>query len=229
MLAPAGAFFALRGDPRGAAVCRWFVGSEMFRDAMPDLTLACAAGLRRLGDTDVWTEAVRLVREEAETRLDEGEIGKAYLPEKPNVYRKKGRAQDAHEAIRPTAVRRSPDSVARFLTPDQLKLYRLIWRRFVASQMRPQELDITTVDAEVGEAVFRATGRVVAFDGFTQFFHVFKAHGLRKFIIDFWLGRSTDFFDIHIELSRFPREVLDIIIVWKMPFNDQLITSLRAN
>src|SRR4029077_19437013 len=75
-------------------------------------------------------------------------------------------AQDAHEAIRPTDVNRTPDSVRQYLTPDQLKLYDLIWRRFVASRMAPAVYDQTQVEIEGAEHIFRATGSVLAFDGF---------------------------------------------------------------
>ena len=75
-------------------------------------------------------------------------------------------AQDAHEAIRPTDVNRTPESIRRFLNADQLKLYDLIWRRFVASRMAPAVYDQTQVEIEGGEYVFRATGSVLAFDGF---------------------------------------------------------------
>ena len=87
--------------------------------------------------------------------------GEQYLPASPNVYTNKGAAQDAHEAIRPTDVRRTPDSLkSSSLTADQLKLYTLIWNRFVASQMAVAIFDQTSVDIEVGAAVFHATGRV---------------------------------------------------------------------
>jgi DNA topoisomerase-1 len=75
-------------------------------------------------------------------------------------------AQDAHEAIRPTDVNRTPESVRQYLTPDQLKLYDLIWRRFVASRMAPAVYDQTQVEIEGAEHIFRATGSVLAFDGF---------------------------------------------------------------
>ncbi|HKW69509.1 MAG TPA: type I DNA topoisomerase [Candidatus Dormibacteraeota bacterium] len=75
-------------------------------------------------------------------------------------------AQDAHEAIRPTDVKRTPESIRRYLTPDQLKLYDLIWRRFVASRMAPAVYDQTQVEIEGGEYVFRANGSVLTFDGF---------------------------------------------------------------
>ena len=67
-----------------------------------------------------------------------------YLPETPNVYKGKKDAQDAHEAIRPTDASRTPESIARYLSDEQLKLYRLIWQRFVASQMMPAVFDVTT-------------------------------------------------------------------------------------
>ncbi len=72
------------------------------------------------------------------------ELGAKYLPESPNYYKGKKDAQDAHEAIRPTDASRTPESIARYLTEEQLKLYRLIWQRFVASQMVPAIYDVTT-------------------------------------------------------------------------------------
>jgi DNA topoisomerase-1 len=91
-----------------------------------------------------------------------------YLPAKPNVYRtkKSARAQEAHEAIRPTDVVRTPASMRKHLTADQHKLYQLIWLRFVASQMTPAVYDVTTLDFAIGDYLFRATGSVVVFDGF---------------------------------------------------------------
>ena len=90
-----------------------------------------------------------------------------YLPAKPNTYKKKAaRAQEAHEAVRPTDVTQSPDSIKHALTSDQLKLYRLIWQRFVASQMTPLVYDTTTIDFKVDNYLFRATGSLVKFDGF---------------------------------------------------------------
>ena len=96
------------------------------------------------------------------------QYGAAYLPEKAVHYRSKKDAQDAHEAIRPTDVSRTPDSVARYLDRDELKLYRLIWQRFVASQMNPAVFDQTTIDIEAGRFLFRATGSVLKFDGFLK-------------------------------------------------------------
>ena len=92
--------------------------------------------------------------------------GGPYLPEKPVIYKSKKDAQDAHEAIRPTFVGRRPDDLKAFLSEDELKLYRLIWTRFVASQMNPAVYDQTTVDISVKDYTFRASGRVMKFDGF---------------------------------------------------------------
>jgi DNA topoisomerase-1 len=105
-------------------------------------------------------------------------FGPEYVPAKPPVYTRKAKgAQEAHEAIRPTSPQRDPESVRRFLTPQQFRLYQLIWQRFLASQMAPAILDGTTVDVDAGKPelleagkeapyVFRATGSVVKFPGF---------------------------------------------------------------
>src|SRR5687767_4056167 len=98
------------------------------------------------------------------------QYGHNYLPEKAVHYRSTKDAQDAHEAIRPTEVGRTPDSLASFLKPDELKLYRLIWQRFVASQMTAAIFDQTTIDIQAGRFVFRATGSVQKFDGFLKIY-----------------------------------------------------------
>ena len=96
------------------------------------------------------------------------QYGADYLPEKPVHYRSKKDAQDAHEAIRPTDVTRTPDAVAKYLNKEEQKLYRLIWQRFVASQMTAAIFDQTTIDIEAGRFIFRATGSVQKFDGFLK-------------------------------------------------------------
>ncbi|MGI8641637.1 MAG: type I DNA topoisomerase [Pyrinomonadaceae bacterium] len=96
------------------------------------------------------------------------EYGKDYLPEKPNFYKSKKGAQDAHEAIRPTDVNRTPESLKQYLNADEYKLYRLIWQRMVASQMSPAIFDQTTIDILAGRFTFRATGSVQKFDGFLK-------------------------------------------------------------
>jgi DNA topoisomerase-1 len=97
-----------------------------------------------------------------------GNYGQNYLPEKAVHYRSKKDAQDAHEAIRPSDVQRTPDSLKQFLNAEELKLYRLIWQRFVASQMNPALFDQTTIDIEAGRFTFRSTGSVQKFDGFLK-------------------------------------------------------------
>ena len=100
------------------------------------------------------------------------EYGNSYLPDKPNIYSSAKSAQEAHEAIRPTDVRITPKRVQKDLTQEQFKLYRLIWERFVACQMRPAKWDSTTIliGAQAGggsaTAVFKVTGRTLVFDGF---------------------------------------------------------------
>ncbi|MBI3179671.1 MAG: type I DNA topoisomerase, partial [Deltaproteobacteria bacterium] len=98
--------------------------------------------------------------------------GGDYVPEAPNVYKSKKGAQDAHEAIRPTSMDYPPEKVAKFLSGDQLKLYTLIWRWFVASQMMPAVYDQTTVDITAGRYGLRATGSLLKFPGFLAAFGV---------------------------------------------------------
>ena len=92
--------------------------------------------------------------------------GQKYLPEKPNVYKSKKDAQEAHEAIRPTDVTRTPESVKPYLDESMWKLYQMIWQRFVASQMVPAIFDQTTIDVAAADYTFRATGSVQKFDGY---------------------------------------------------------------
>ena len=96
------------------------------------------------------------------------EFGPEYVPEKPNLYRSKKGAQEAHEAIRPTSTERTPASVRSFLTDEQFKLYDLIWKRAVASQCTPAEYDQTTVDIESGRLGLRASGSVLKFPGWLK-------------------------------------------------------------
>jgi DNA topoisomerase-1 len=100
--------------------------------------------------------------------------GDAYLPSSPNVYKSKAKnAQEAHEAIRPTNVLRTPKEVAQYLDDDQKKLYELIWKRTIASQMEPVVLNQVAVDIAQAEhdVVVRATGSMIAFDGFYRVYH----------------------------------------------------------
>ena len=120
----------------------------------------------RTDSTRVSDDAVTEARELIGTKF-----GPNYVPAAPNVYKSKKDAQDAHEAVRPSSALRTPDDVAKYLAEDQLKLYRLIWMRFIASQMNPAILDQTTIDINAKgaggtEYTFRATGSVMKFDGF---------------------------------------------------------------
>jgi DNA topoisomerase-1 len=92
--------------------------------------------------------------------------GDGFLPEIPNQYKSKKAAQEAHEAIRPTSILREPEKIKPYLSPDQYKLYELIWRKFVASQMNPAVLEVTSVDINAGIYLFRATGSKVPFPGY---------------------------------------------------------------
>ena len=115
------------------------------------------------------TDSVNLA-DEALTEIRhyiENKIGKEYLPSSAKQYKTKSKnAQEAHEAIRPTSVYRTPESVKPFLSADQFKLYQMIWQRTVACQMTPAKFDQTTVDITVGKGVFRVTGQVQTFAGF---------------------------------------------------------------
>ncbi len=123
------------------------------------------------------TDSVSIAREaqEAASAYIRETFGPEYAPAKPNFFKNKAQAQEAHEAIRPTDITRTPESVAAFLDPGQLKLYTLIWRRFAASQMTPSIQDLTTVDVAIGgadgnEYTFRATASVPVFPGFLKVF-----------------------------------------------------------
>ncbi|HYB43123.1 MAG TPA: type I DNA topoisomerase [Candidatus Methylomirabilis sp.] len=115
------------------------------------------------------TDAVRVAPEaQAEAReWIARRFGREYLPSAAPVYRAKKNAQEAHEAIRPTSVAREPKLLARFLSKDQLALYRLIWERFLASQMLPAVYDTVAADIDAAECVFRAQGSTLRFAGFT--------------------------------------------------------------
>ncbi len=151
----------------------------------------------RTDSTHLAEEAVAQVR-----RFIQERYGERYLPERAAVYGQAQRAQEAHEAIRPTDVRRDPDSLAGALTEEQLRLYRLIWSRFTACQMAAAEWDATTVLLERSDrptgAVFKATGRVLVFDGFYRAAGV-PANGDEPILPDLAEGRVTAPFSIEPE------------------------------
>jgi DNA topoisomerase-1 len=141
-------------------------------------TMTLAQGLyegREIGDrgsvgliTYMRTDSTRVADEalEAGRAYIAATYGEAALPEKPNQYKTKKDAQDAHEAIRPTTFDLPPDAVKDYLKADELKLYKLIWERFLASQMLPAVFDVTQADIENGKYTLRASGRVLKRSGF---------------------------------------------------------------
>jgi DNA topoisomerase I len=127
----------------------------------------------RTDSTRVSNDAVAEVRQ-----MIGSDYGAPYLPESPNVFKSKKDAQDAHEAIRPTDAAHHPDKVKQYLQEDEYKVYKLIWQRFVASQMNPAVFDQTSVDIDAKSGAetfwFRVTGSVLKFDGFLKVYEESK-------------------------------------------------------
>jgi DNA topoisomerase-1 len=148
----------------------------------PKHTMRLAQGLYEgveLGDegpvgliTYMRTDSTRIAADalEAVRAFIGGVFGPDYVPKSPHRYKSPKGAQEAHEAIRPTDVNRRPEDVKKFLKKDELALYELIWKRFVASQMAPAVFQLTTVDVAAGEYLFRATASVLSFPGFTTLY-----------------------------------------------------------
>jgi DNA topoisomerase I len=140
---------------------RLYEGVELGKEGAVGLITYMRTDSVRVSE-DALAEARQLIAER---------FGANYVPEKPNTYKGKKDAQDAHEAIRPTSALRTPESLEKFLAEDEMKLYRLIWMRFVASQMPPAVFDQTTIEVDAqgrdgNRYRFRATGSVPKFDGF---------------------------------------------------------------
>lgn len=122
------------------------------------------------------TDSLR-ISDEAKTaaaELIKTVYGEKYLPEKPRTFKSKSNAQDAHEAIRPTNVEFTPEKVKNSLTSDQFKLYKLIWERFMASQMANEIMDTVSVEITAKNCLFKASGYSVKFDGFTKLYEESK-------------------------------------------------------
>ena len=115
----------------------------------------------RTDSTRVSDDALQAVRE-----LIDKEYGPASKPESPRYFKSRRDTQDAHEAIRPTYLDLPPDEVAKHVEPDQARLYRLIWERFVASQMSPAVYDTTSAEITAGKALYRASGSTLKFPGY---------------------------------------------------------------
>jgi len=143
---------------------RLYEGAEVGKETVGLITYM------RTDSTRISEDAIADVRHYISDRY-----GKEFLPDSPNVYRSKKDAQDAHEAIRPTSLAYTPELVEKHLAEDEMKLYRLIWNRFVASQMLPALYDQTTIDVSARGAtgtnyLFRATGSVLKFEGFLKIY-----------------------------------------------------------
>ena len=173
-----------------------FTTSKLQQDASRKLRFSVKRAMRiaqrlyegvELGDegsvgliTYMRTDSVRVSNDAlAEVRTEiEASYGKNFLPETPNLYKSKKAAQEAHEAIRPSSVARHPDQIKRYLQEDEYKVYKLIWQRFVASQMNPAVFDQTSVDIEAKSAsesfTFRVTGSVLKFEGFLKVYEESK-------------------------------------------------------
>lgn len=118
------------------------------------------------------TDSLRISDEAkaAAAELIKKAYGEDYLPEKPRAYKTKSNAQDAHEAIRPSTIDLTPQSIKSNLSSDQYKLYKLIWERFIASQMANALLNTVAVNVNAGNCTFKASGYTVKFDGFTKLY-----------------------------------------------------------
>jgi DNA topoisomerase-1 len=141
---------------------RLYEGVEVGKDTVGLITYM------RTDSTRVSEDAIKDVRDFIGERY-----GREYLPDSANFYKSKKGAQDAHEAVRPTSMAYSPEVVDKYLQEDERKVYRLIWNRFVASQMMPALYDQTTIDVSAkgnngDDYLFRATGSVEKFDGFRK-------------------------------------------------------------
>ena len=118
------------------------------------------------------TDSLRVSSEAQNYALEyiEQKYGKDYRPDKPRIFKTKSNAQDAHEAIRPSKIAFEPNAIKKYLTNDQFKLYKLIWDRFLASQMSSAIIDTVVADFENGTHIFRATGYTVKFPGYTAIY-----------------------------------------------------------
>jgi DNA topoisomerase-1 len=149
---------------------RLYEGIELGKEGATGLITYMRTDSTRIAD-----EALTEVRQYIQERF-----GDQALPDTPNVYKSKKGAQDAHEAIRPTSSFRDPEAVSAYLDRDELKLYRLIWNRFVASQMPPAVFDETIAEIEAGRYTLRARGSVLKFNGFLALYEEGKDDDVSK-------------------------------------------------
>jgi DNA topoisomerase-1 len=125
--------------------------------------------------------------------------GIQYAPAAPNEYKSRKSSQDAHEAIRPTSVHRTPDSVKNFLSRDQYRLYKLIWDRFVSSQMTPAVYDTLTVDIKAGEYAFKSTSSQLKFPGYKKVYNDSEEEEVKNPIPALKQGQKLTMVDLEAE------------------------------
>ena len=143
------------------------------------INLGAASGGTQGLITYMRTDSLRIADEAAdaaEAYITE-KYGKEYYPAQRRIYKTKAGAQDAHEAIRPSNLAFEPDKIKKMLTTDQYRLYKLIWDRFMASQMASAELDTVTADIEAGGYIFRSSGYTVKFQGYMTLYEEAEDHG----------------------------------------------------
>ncbi|MFB3845099.1 MAG: type I DNA topoisomerase [Candidatus Cloacimonadaceae bacterium] len=179
-----------------------FITSTMQQDASRFLNLSASktmliaqelyegvdlAGERTGLITYMRTDSLRIAEEanQAVRKLIADRFGTDFVHKTVRIYKNKNNAQDAHEAIRPTDPFKTPESVAPYLNKDQLKLYTLIWQRFVATQMRPLKLKTTEVKVSVGEAIFSASGNEVTDEGFMKAWQYYNLPAGEKIAPDY--------------------------------------------
>lgn len=196
-----------------------FITSTMQRDASTHISFPVKKTMRVAQDlyegkemgaagpigliTYMRTDSTRVAAEAQQEALAfiKNRYGKAYCPEKPRVYtRKTKNMQDAHEAIRPTSVERTPESIKQYLTHDEFRLYKLIWERFMASQMSAAEILTRTVEISAGDGVFRASASETKFAGFT----IVYDHGARAASEEKEQAESDEAVDANVETVRLP-------------------------
>ena len=148
----------------------------------------------RTDSARISSEALASVRQ-----LIGGAFGEAYVPQKPNVFNNAKTAQDAHEAIRPTDVKLTPEKVKAHLNKDMFALYDLIWRRFVASQMARERLHVRVAEITANGYAFVARGTKVIFDGFTKVYEAERREDERTYLPDMTKGEALGLKEIEDE------------------------------
>lgn len=138
------------------------------------------------------TDSTRVANEAQQEALEyiNNQYGAQYAPRVPNQYKSKKSAQDAHEAIRPTSVSRTPESIKQFLSRDQYRLYKLIWEKFMASQMTPAIFDTVTVDITAGEYNLRASSSQLKFAGYKKVYNDSEEEEIKNYIPELEKGEQ---------------------------------------